>query len=156
MKLQEFLGPFIDKKFTILYSFAYTLVGNQKEAEKIFFDSFMAFLLENSNKIEVLFSPDNYYRREKDLFHLILMSTVAQQDLLLAKISPRPYEEKYFLLGLYERAIIFLRHKTNLELKEIAEIADFQINKVVSLLQSGRKFLSSEDFTSERFQYEVL
>ena len=156
MKLQEFLSPFVNKKFTILYSFTYSLIGNEKEAENIFFDSFTAFLLENSNKIEALFSPDNYSRREKDLFHLILMSVVAQKELLLAKTNPRPYEEKYFLLGLYERAILFLRHKTNLELSEISEIAGLQINKVVSLLQSARKFLSSEDFTSERFQCEVL
>ena len=84
------------------------------------------------------------------------MSVVAQKELLLAKTNPRPYVEKYFLLGLYERAILFLRHKTNLELSEISEITGLQINKVVSLLQSARKFLSSEEFVSEPFNYGAL
>ena len=35
MKLQQFLYPFVNKKFTMLYSFTYSLIGNEKEAGEI-------------------------------------------------------------------------------------------------------------------------
>ena len=155
MKLHESFILFVDKNFSQLYSFAYSLIGNQKGSEKIICDSIIGFLLENSEERGKELYLKDYSKKLIFFFHIILMSVISQQDSLLNKSNSRIGENKFFLLGLLERAVVFLKHKTDLDLLDIAEVTDLKIHNVISYLQSGRKFLFSEEFSSESFYLEI-
>jgi DNA-directed RNA polymerase specialized sigma24 family protein len=153
MKLHESFILFVDKNFSQLYSFAYSLIGNQRDSEKIIFDSMIGFLLESSEDKEIELFLKDYSKKLKFFFRLILMSVISQED-SLNKVDSKIGENKFFILGVLERSVVFLKHKTDLDLLEIAEVTDLKVHNVISYLQSGRKFLFSDEFTSGSFHWE--
>ncbi|GAB4011108.1 MAG: hypothetical protein Fur0010_04900 [Bdellovibrio sp.] len=129
-----------------LYQFAYALVPNELACEQLVLQTYQAYLIERKETTE-----------ETSLFLFQRMFYLAQSKCHNVRAPQlRPELVPFYSLESVQRAILFLKHKTNFSLDQMEKIVNLFRHEIMSHLLIGReKLLNTVGTTVERRSPEV-
>lgn len=119
-----------DLKFIseFIYPFAHAILLDDTQAKRLVADVLTRAMAEEIFDNNMLFYKWTFsighYKREKE-------------------IAPIEKYVGFYQLNAYQCAVLFLKHKTDFDFNEIAEILDLKVFEVKALLESARSMLAS-------------
>ena len=159
MKTEE-LQNYIKNLSPELYSFAYVLVPDDLQASQLMIDCVQAFLIQKKALIEKMGQTKNKIVKnllEETKLNLIkIVYELSRKRYKHLKISLSDVEGSggFFSLDFDEKAILYLKEKTNLDLIQIEFITSTTKSEILSYLYSARIKMTAH-MPNNLFQNEI-
>lgn len=130
----KFLELDLNSHMQPLYQFAYALVPNELAAEQLVLQAYQAYLLERKdlNETMELFLFQRLYYLAQSKCHNI------RTPQLRTELAP------FYSLESTQRAILFLKHKTQFSLDQMEKIVNLFRHEILSHLLIGREKLMTQ------------
>lgn len=158
MKSVELLKK-LKNLFPKLYSFSYSIIQDDLQATQITIDAFTGYSWEEKEKIEELLECEDYSEGQKLLFNIelsyykiIYQLAVKRQKQLNHSIKDSGQNGDFFALPILDRAILFLKYKTKLDIIDIENILNLKRYEVINYLNLAKRSIlnTSEFINSDR------
>jgi hypothetical protein len=165
MKKKEFL-EILDPVTPKLYSFAYSMIPDDLQAKQLIVDAANIFFIKEKDFVESIATEWAGKQADRSLKSQYNKEIVRAMMEHLFKLGQRrfnqvfPFADSLKAKGAYyreldtaTRAVMFLKHKLNLNFNEIRLITDYEKYQIIERLYMGRKILtnvvSNEDVVRE-------
>lgn len=114
-----------------IFPFAYALIYDELQAQQLVIDAISYFITNSTEQVEDYFATEEYRSKQLRLFEikkniLGLVYKIAQKriDQLRSSLSFKDDEGAFYSLSITQRAILFLKFKTNFEQTDIMDIME--------------------------------
>lgn len=152
MKNTDLLKKF-KNLFPKLYSFSYTIIQDDLQATQITIDAFTGYSWEEKDQIEELMDSLDYGETQRAIFNMelalykIIYQLAIKRDKQLNIESEKSGQNRaFFSLPILDRALLFLKYKTVLEIEDIETILNLKRHEVINYLNlAKRSFLNSSN-----------
>lgn len=142
------LAPILDNLLPKLFSFAYSLIPDELQAEQMVIDAYSLFIIREKETIES-YQLDPNRRGDRTKFKKFLLKCILRDILKIAlkratQLGQFKSEENfqaYYLLDISERATLFMRDVLGLELAEVQEVMQFKKHQVIEKIYNARNNL---------------
>ena len=132
------LAPILDNLLPKLFSFAYSLIPDELQAEQMVIDAYSVFI-EN-------YSLNTERKKDRSMFRRFLMKSLLRDIYLLgakraAQLKNLVFEksyDSYYERGVSERAILYMKDILGLEIEEIQEVMQMQKYHVIENIYNAR------------------
>ncbi len=143
------LEKYLKYTYKELFNFAFCLLPDDLQAQQLVLDSVAVLLLDDNELIRDCVEKNNFteknpFLKQIKIFLLKSIYKIASKRFSQIKSSMN-FEGKYssfYKLGIEEKAILFLKHKLNLNFSEIEEVTEQERVKIIGKLNSARNNLS--------------
>ena len=159
MKTEE-LQKYIQNLSPELYSFAYALIPDDLQASQLMIDCVQVFLIQKKTLVEKMGLTKNKIVlnlfEETKLNLIKIVYELSRKRYGQLKISLSDVEESggFFSLDFDEKAILFLKEKTHVDLVQIEYITSMTNSEILSYLYSARIKMTSI-MANNLFQNEI-
>lgn len=142
------LAPILDHLLPKLFSFAYSLIPDELQAEQMVIDAYSVFIILEKERIES-YQLDSTRRGQRTRFKRFLLKGLLRDILKIAlKRSPQlgqfksgeNYQE-FYLLDISERATLYMRDILGLDLDEVQEVMQFKKHQAIEKVYNARNNL---------------
>lgn len=151
--MQEFEKQ-VHKLLPDIYSFAYILIPDDLQAGQLVSDALAAVVFESKVFFERIVGTEKADQQQLEQFRSLLISHIyflgkkryQHIKLSLAREVDRSPFGQFAHLEVDERAVLFLRHKLKMDLKQIESVTLLEAHELLMKLNSGRsKLIDVED-----------
>ena len=143
MKTEE-LQKYIQNLSPELYSFAYVLIPDDLQASQLMIDCVQSFLIQKKSLIEKMGLSKNKIlvnlleESKLNIFKIVYELSRKRYQQLKMSLSDIEGDGGFFSLDFDEKAILYLKEKSGIELKDIEFITSLSRIEVMSHLYSAR------------------
>ena len=139
------LAPILDNLLPKLFSFAYSLIPDELQAEQMVIDAYSVFIIREKDYIEN-YSLNTERKKDRSMFRRFLMKSLLRDIYLLgakraAQLKNLVFEksyDSYYERGVSERAILYMKDILGLEIEEIQEVMQMQKHHVIENIYNAR------------------
>ncbi|HLE11377.1 MAG: hypothetical protein A2504_17155 [Bdellovibrionales bacterium RIFOXYD12_FULL_39_22] len=149
MKVLE-LEHYLEHNYKDLFNFAFSLLPDDLQAQQLVLDSVQVLLLDDNELIRACiekddFSSSNPLLKQVKNFLLKSIYNIASKRFsqIRSSIIVEGEHAPFYALPFEEKAILFLKHKLNLNFSEIEEVTGLARVSVIEKLNSARSDLAT-------------
>lgn len=152
------LASILENVLPKLFSFAYSLIPDELQAEQMVIDAYSVFIIREKEYIEE-YKLDMVQKKERARFRRFLMKSLLQdiyklgvkRASQLGDYTPERNYQSYYQLGIPERAILYMKDILGLELEEIQEVMHMLKHQLIEKIYNARNDILIAELNGAEF-----